>query len=338
METLKGWLDRVRPGETVTVITSKPFCSRELGKDLKACRPDVVWRFVHTLYIGLYRPRLPRHVPWSEYPRMEKPGVHGWTAVTQDRVWEVASEGWREVPGLTTLDQLKRSDHIWRSAEEHWAQAVMLELAHRQEPGPSLCWLSGKDLARVADPAWCRLAWCAPTEDPDYGPQRNKAYFDYNFAVNSLGILGRTFAQSGQATPWVSKYQLQLLFSARTQEPQSESQWLHRMNRWVGTGKYPPGHLGSPASRVEILRQMEQRGWFHEVTPNQWGISPEGQRMLQRLHPRCEDADLPMRLAQWELLPWEEAQPQMDRYLRQFFGRQKRWLAKTSHARKPSSA
>lgn len=330
METLKGWLDGVRPGETVTVITSKPSWSRGVGRVLKARRPDVVWRFVHTLYIGLYRPKLPSHVPWSDYPRIEEPGVHGWTRVTSDQVWEMGADGWTEVPGLTVLEQLKQSDHVWRGAEEHWAQAMMLALVGRDSPGPSLHWLLGMDFDRLEDPAWCQLAWRAPHQDPYYNAQRIKAYFDYNFAVNSLGILGRTFEQPGQPTPWVSKYQVQLLFAARLKSPQSEGQWIDDMSHWRGTGKYPQGGLGSVASRAEVLRQLKCRGWFHEVHPKQWAISPEGQRMLRRLHPRCEDADLPMRLENWMTQNWSEAKPQMDRYLRQFFGRQKRWLATNS--------
>jgi hypothetical protein len=48
--------------------------------------------------------------------------------------------------------------------------------------------------------------------------------------------------------------------------------------------------------------------------------------MLNRLHPDCEDPDLPFRLHAW-CEAGAAAKPAIDRYIKTFFGKQKRFMA-----------
>jgi len=178
-----------------------------------------------------------------------------------------------------------------------------------------------------------------------------KADFDFSFLVNSAGLLTRCYAAAGgQATsPVLSKYMIQTLYAVRMLESRkvngvpfflSESSLHQQMSRWEGTGRYAPerGYLGSCASRQEIIEQLQRYGLlqYHVLPgketvtefsrqPHRISLSALGSAFLERLHPDCEDLDLPFRIAQWQEKPFESRQA-AQRYIRTWFGKQKRFM------------
>jgi hypothetical protein len=56
--------------------------------------------------------------------------------------------------------------------------------------------------------------------------------------------------------------------------------------------------------------------------PKRFLVSPKGIALLSRLHPACEDLDLPWRLARWEEM-WPGSESEMQRYVRAFVARQR---------------
>jgi hypothetical protein len=164
-----------------------------------------------------------------------------------------------------------------------------------------------------------------------------RRYFDYNYLANALPIIGAAARQAGTWGDTIpSKYGLQLLYDARETGPLNDGQWGERMYKWKGTGKYKPGSyfpgLGSPTSRHEIVRELEKANYLEPLGGSkrnrQIGLSEEGGRFLDLLHPDCRDADLPFRLDQWSVLPETEAKERINRYIRTFFGKQRDFFDK----------
>lgn len=169
--------------------------------------------------------------------------------------------------------------------------------------------------------------------------------FDYGFNVNALAIFRRTMRDVGipDDAPVPSKYAVQLLYAMRSWRPFSETRIIDNMCRWQGTGAYTPdvrfsSPFGSPASRLSIMEMLERTGMIQRTLDpdetkrhrSRLGISALGLRFLDALHPRCEDPDLCFRIEEWSSLPTDLGFDKVDRYLRTYFGRQKRFLAKTA--------
>jgi len=160
--------------------------------------------------------------------------------------------------------------------------------------------------------------------------------FDYCFGVNALAVLGRTMREAGlEVRDYVpSKHALQLLYTFRTHPKMTESLLVHIMWNWKGTGKYRQrgwwNAFGSPASRTTIIEQLVTSGLVERASDERGtlSLSAAGKRFLDLLHPDCEDPDLTFRLPAWCHLPIEESHPKIDRYIRTFFGKQKRFLSR----------
>ncbi|WP_404286474.1 hypothetical protein ACD578_15925 [Microvirga sp. RSM25] len=126
-----------------------------------------------------------------------------------------------------------------------------------------------------------------------------------------------------------------------------------QVSPWVGTGRYSHGILpqhwrGSLAGlkgSVEIMGDLDHRLQKGRRTKraalsNPFWSFPDGSAsdrktlhsehialtdhailFLDRLHPDCEDVDLPLRLMEWLTVPDEAAEATMARYLRTWFGK-----------------
>lgn len=168
-----------------------------------------------------------------------------------------------------------------------------------------------------------------------------KADFDFSFLVNSAGLLTRCYHSAGgeAASPVLSKYMVQTLYAVRNLASRwdngvpyflTEGKLFSLMHRWKGTGRYPSEpasecvSLGSCASRGEIIESLKHYGLISHHS-KQLGLTEVGTRFLERLHPDCEDPDLPYRLAQWQNTPLESRQA-VQRYIRTWFGKQKRFM------------
>lgn len=171
--------------------------------------------------------------------------------------------------------------------------------------------------------------------------------FDYSYGVNAFGILETTMMMAGARRRYApSKFAIQFLYALRKHGPMTEGRAMQMMEDWKGSGRYvSQGYswteFGSPASRGPIIEQlMEHRlvgrtGSDRKRVPELF-VSELGECFLQCLHPDCEDPDLPFRLHQWCSLPVAESYPKIDRYLRTWFGKQKRFLSSLDDERSKS--
>jgi hypothetical protein len=163
-----------------------------------------------------------------------------------------------------------------------------------------------------------------------------RRYFDYNYLLNAFPVMGMTFEKAfGKRFRWpLSKHELQLLYFLRDRKRLSDGQIIHEMSRWRGTGRYDrkggyDDGMGNPASRATILDNLVKQG-FLERASGKVVISEQGKRLLDFLHPDCEDPDQVLRIYEWAQLPVEVAKSKIDRYVKTFFGKQKRYLSKVS--------
>jgi len=341
---------------SVTLITSKPHLAQTIAQVIRHRFPGQTLYFPLILRRGFYRSPLPRGVGWTAYPLLDP------TLAQVDRyVAPVANAQapW-EAPFLqvcapdgtqTTLHDpalyersIREADQVFvavdPSPSASWAAAILQlkfggRVPFRKVYLPDL---SSSTVERAFDGAGEPAPWF----DQLARQGQVKAYFDHQFLVNSLAIFGRTFATPCQPTPWVSKYQIQVLYALAEEPAQTERAILQLMQNWPGTGKYTAqareNHwdegIGSAASRIAILSQLMAHGWLEATGDHRRALSPFGRAALAALHPGCRDLDLPFRLQRWMDEGLARAQPAMDRYLRTFFGRQKTFLAHVATPRR----
>lgn len=165
-----------------------------------------------------------------------------------------------------------------------------------------------------------------------------RRHFDYNYLLNARPIMGMTFQKAfGRQFEWpLTKNELQLLYYMRDGKLRSDGDIIHTMSRWAGTGRYVTKGLrdydgmGNPASRATIIENLCAQGFLKRPKGKSLSITEQGERLLAFLHPDCEDPDQVIRLCEWAQLPVAVAKEKIDRYIKTFFGKQKRFLTKVS--------
>ncbi len=152
-----------------------------------------------------------------------------------------------------------------------------------------------------------------------YGQARR--WFTYNFNLNSLVLWG--------SEPHVTKFMLlALAWLALQEKPVSEGQLARRMQgRWQGP-KYRDQNLGSPASILPIIQTLMTGGLVERDEDDRGRglrLTVKGREFMDRLHPDCIDHDLPGRLDAWCQAGLDASRPAMERYIRTFFGKARRY-------------
>lgn len=163
-----------------------------------------------------------------------------------------------------------------------------------------------------------------------------KRFFEYNFIANSVCILNRPFkAAFGDNVDFkMSKYGLQTLFHLNSMsEPVLDVKLILTFAHWIGTGKYLKNRVdlvefASCTSRMQIINELIGIGAVTKTYSEQDGtylrISQKGTHFLSMLHKDMIDPDLPYRIAQWQDEGAKTALPKIERYLKTYFGKQKK--------------
>lgn len=163
-----------------------------------------------------------------------------------------------------------------------------------------------------------------------------RRHFDYNYLLNAYPIMGMTSEKAfGQRLAWpLSKHELQVLYFMRDGKVLNDGRLFEAMQRWEGTGRYDPKRwdyyygIGNPASRATIMENLKAQGLLERIEKHKLVITPKGERLLQFLHQDCEDPDQVLRIYEWAELPLDVAKEKINRYIKTFFGKQKRFLSK----------
>lgn len=159
-----------------------------------------------------------------------------------------------------------------------------------------------------------------------------KRFFDYNFHLNGSVILGDLYRSIAHHHPAVSisKYMLLTLFYLQGTGPRLYHKLIGDMHRWKGKpgSQGPMTSVGSPPSQHGIIQNLVKLGLLSDSKKGMLEVSALGQQFILGLHKDCYDPHLPQRIAGWQKLTFTEAQPLIERYLKTFFGKQKRYQAK----------
>lgn len=161
-----------------------------------------------------------------------------------------------------------------------------------------------------------------------------KRYFDYNFMLNSHVILSDLyrFLASTKAPVEISKYMLLLLHLVNCNKPMDWYQLETKMLKWSGSVDSQSGakvaSIGSPASRSSIIKNLVNLDLIKADDKDKYGLTDLGERFIAALHKDSFDPFLPQRIADWQLLSIEEATAKIDKYMKTFFGKQKRYQSK----------
>lgn len=325
--------------ERIVFIVEKPSTLRDLAPHLIERWPGGSLYGITTLRFGLYQYRYPRGLRMIDYPFIGEP-VWRPRDLELSPVWAI------------------RGDKIKRLEEEH--SEVLRKastIVFLADPDPTgvvafhvlLSQVLGDDAARECRPAIRLESMHAEgvrraleniesTHDAWFASCRSaglaRRFFDYNYDVNALAFFSPVLYALNQASTGrtkstvqshqMSKYSLQLLYALRDHPlPEVAGSIDHHvllsMMNWSGTGKYPPTSLGSVTSRAAIVGGLYDDGLLLKS-----GVSTAGRAFLDQLHPDCCDPDLPARIRRWEQA-WPATRPSMERYLRTFFGKQKRF-------------
>ena len=323
------------------LVTEKPACARAL---LEALQPDD--QTIAILASGFYPFELsyPRGLAMADFPFIGEPAYKR----TAQRAW-AWDVGYVFRPGtnrtekiaVDSLSLLRSEAQIVFAGDPDAAGVHGFEtLISQTREYPASREIAFKALHLVSlDPRSIRDAWDAPRQTTDewfvsaLEAGRAKRFFEFNFNTNALAIFGRTLRDLGaqQQYSHISKYSLQLLYWLRNfVHGISEAEAVSAMSAWRGTGKYSRMRLGSPTSYLAMLDQLMSTGLVayqgSALCDKRLHLTDMGSSFLARLHPGCEDSDLPGRIGQWQAA-WPGARPAVERYLRTFFGKQLRFKA-----------
>jgi hypothetical protein len=161
-----------------------------------------------------------------------------------------------------------------------------------------------------------------------------RRYFDYNYAINALPVLGMLLGRAGTPTPanFVSKNGLQMIqyLVREDASPMTREALMRLMSAWPGSGKYGAHPMGSSMSHAKIIDDLRDAGLLQVLPdvddqPLRIEVTTAARAFVASLHRGMRDPDLPYRMARWAD-EWPSSKPSMDTYLRTMWGRQKRGL------------
>lgn len=337
--------------EKVVLVVEKPSVARALAGSLRKRFPQSDLAVVFAPFVfgasTAIVPHYPRGLKLKDYPRVTAP-VFDLNPV--DKLAEAFKPKMIQAdgaliacdPSIQPADLIRSADRILCATDPDASGASAFETLITLAAGPerlnacdaiSLYALDAASIEKAID----ALSPYKTSPMSALAAQGMvKRYFDWNWNVNGLAVLGHAMRLAGVPAdaPPLSKYALQLLYALRDGRSLTESGVHSLMAHWPGTGRYTQKQprsvdgLGSPASRNQILANLRAADLL-QWTESQVRLSDRGLALLTALHPDCEDPDLPFRLADW-CAQGVEAYPAIFRYLKTFFGKQMRFLRRTT--------
>ncbi|MBO9428196.1 hypothetical protein [Sulfitobacter sp. R18_1] len=163
-----------------------------------------------------------------------------------------------------------------------------------------------------------------------------RRYFNYLYLVNALPVFGLALRSAGIDTTgnlgFISKYTLQSLLLLDRADP-GPLLWndivkLMRNNPASKT----PSPIGTVYSREALITWLWDSGCLTSDNGKRTGLlslSDRGRRLASLFHKDCFDPHLSSRFEGWGE-NWPASKPAIDRYIRSFFGKEKRFLLKRS--------
>ena len=145
--------------------------------------------------------------------------------------------------------------------------------------------------------------------------------------MDGSSVLNSVSLEAGLPVGAVTLQKVQVLYWLRSQHPLTRPEMVRGMQAWRGTGRNDVVPLESAGSAPALLDCMVKDDLLWEMgsPTRRLLVSPKGIALLSRLHPACEDLDLPWRLARWAA-DWPASMPDVERYARSTVARQRGFL------------
>lgn len=166
--------------------------------------------------------------------------------------------------------------------------------------------------------------------------QELKLGFDYLWNANSTLVFGEAMKMCGIKPVPMSKYSLlALMYAAKACEDEAfmEGDLVLALRRWSGTGKYEQNYdasVGSARSVADIVVGLEDAGFLErQVDGRTVKVSQQARDLLELMHPKSLDLDLPFRVERWRQDATLETE--VVKYINTYFGRQLRYQRKIAN-------
>lgn len=325
---------------SIIIVTEKPTIARLLAPYARAHWPNEHLIVLSAMPYGNFTFSYPRGLSFQDYPRLAEPVIKmaPWSK------WNprLIDENGDLHPCAMTDAILQDAESVVCACDPDHTGAIAFATLVEQHFGavdarefPALV-LNSVDAVSIQR-AFASIGVFKDVFQKALGYGRAKRYFDWNWNVNALAILGATTRAVGVATdaPPLSKYSLQVLYLLDDSPLGFNiNDLIGKMENWVGTGKHAGRvSLGSPASYVLILENLESAGLITPVIGDAkrapFQITTLGRSLLAHLHKDCRDVDLPFRLNVWGSLGLAAAKESIDRYILTVFGKQSRFEKST---------
>lgn len=305
------------------------------------------------------KPAYPRGLRWRDYPWTGDPDFvpspNPWAtgSMSRDGVWTVERSAWNDPPNAElSLTRMTRAASLIANADlivsaydaDHSGQWMASWLLAGARHGTKILHLLLDSTAD--DDIGAEVAAVFSGEKAETNAERHRAFatsgaikrrFDYAFNVNALAILSETFRRALGRDPAVSvsKFALQFLYHLADSGAMTEEKAFVALSQWtpLSPSRQAEKGMGSPASRGGMIARCVENGLIEvDAQPRRKmiSLSADGRRFLASMHPDCRDHDLPFRLRDWMETPRDEAAVRIDRYVRTFFGKQIRFLARSN--------
>jgi len=313
------------------LVTEKPSQAKNILPHWQEHFPDDEITQFHTPPIGSFRFRLPRDLPLSSVP------------IIADPILERRPPGVIQPPGVSPFDGdfgalARAADHIVCATGFDPAGCrnfLDLMTQYRVEtPLSEISWLALR--AEDATSVTAGIAKNLHADNPEFARMaaigQARQYFNHLYLVNALPVFGLALRAAGidptGKFSFLSKYTLQMLLLLARLEP-GPLLWKELIKLMVkDPGSQDRSQIGSPMSREAIVSWLWGSGCLtrqDQDGPVRYVLSDRGRRLAGLIHKDCFDPHLSSRLEGWGET-WPASKPAIERYVRTFFGKEKRFL------------
>lgn len=348
-------LSTLPAGTRVTFICEKYSQARNYAQAWAAFRTDLPTTFIalHSLWGGDMF--IPRNLKYADLPMIREPIFNRLTGSVRiydfdpfpdpEYLRDKGYDAWLSRCDRSISDSVLDADVVVCACDPDPRGAGMFrrflqtqvgwDYDHRAFP---VTWAPAEDTHTLCAAFSRNLTTESPLFQKSIDQSEAKQLFDYNWALNALPLFGnalRDICVTGDNV-FMSKYGILLLYVMQSADPMCEGDITLMMRNWEGSGKFADRKyddvFGSPATRDAILRQLQDKGLLESLSNANgrighhtlWKTSPQGEAFLNNIHPDCYDPDIGFRIQHWGET-WPASRPKMERYLRTYFGKQKRF-------------
>jgi hypothetical protein len=345
----------------ITIIVNKPSVANAVAPIIIPDHADHEITIVNYGLWGLFKRRMPRGLKLADFPYVATPLWNVGELRIPMMTWR---DGHRTIIQDSAFDLVREADLVicttdYFSIEAHAAAMLLahaygIRMDERTRPtadGRAIAvdgysWIAAQDEGEPSDEPYPEVRWLPITglhagqvrSDWSMGltthsPQFRRLvaegsamrHFNNAFEINAAAIIDPLVraVSPRYSGGLIGKAALQMIVHMGDREAMTESDAIKAMAKWQGSGRHPPHELGNPATQWQIIDNLEKAGLLAREG-RMLSVSTPGRTFLASLHPDCRDVDQPARLAAWSK-DWPASRPAMERYVRTFFGKQKRF-------------